>query len=163
RSAKLKWISAGVASAAIAAVSLATAGTARAADPRAELFQKFQTAVKGKTVAWVPVWLGVLESEWTRVMKAHFDDYGVKLKVRDPPGRGDCCLFPRHDEGRDRDPQRRQVDQDRLLAADQLGRQQGGRRHHQRAAAEPRPVRYPQRLGPADRGCGPSGQECRQA
>ena len=32
-------------------------------------------------MAWAPVWLGVLESEWTRVMKAHFDDYGMKFEV----------------------------------------------------------------------------------
>lgn len=65
---------------------------ANAADPRADLFQKFQTAVKGKTVAWVPVWLGVLESEWTRVMKAHFDDYGIKLVTRDPNFKSDVQL-----------------------------------------------------------------------
>ncbi|UGY17684.1 sugar ABC transporter substrate-binding protein [Bradyrhizobium septentrionale] len=88
----LKWMSAGLASAAIAAIALGSIDTARAADPRAELFQKFQTAVKGKTVAWVPVWLGVLESEWTRVMKAHFDDYGIKLIVRDPNFKSDVQL-----------------------------------------------------------------------
>jgi ribose transport system substrate-binding protein len=88
----LKWISACVAGAAIGAISLGSIGEARAADPRAELFQKFQAAVKGKTVAWVPVWLGVLESEWTRVMKAHFDDYGIKLVVRDPNFKSDVQL-----------------------------------------------------------------------
>ncbi|MEA3106819.1 MAG: ribose transport system substrate-binding protein, partial [Gammaproteobacteria bacterium] len=68
----------------IAAFFGATMGTGHAADPRAELLQKFQAAVKGKKVAWVPVWLGVLESEWTRVMKAHFDDYGIQFTFRDP-------------------------------------------------------------------------------
>jgi len=92
RSMGLKWVSAGIASAAIAGMSVGSIGAARAADPRAELFQKFQTAVKGKTVAWVPVWLGVLESEWTRVMKAHFDDYGIKLVVRDPNFKSDVQL-----------------------------------------------------------------------
>jgi ribose transport system substrate-binding protein len=92
RAISLKWVSAGLASVAIAAISAGSIGSARAADPRAELFQKFQTAVKGKTVAWVPVWLGVLESEWTRVMKAHFDDYGVKLIVRDPNFKSDVQL-----------------------------------------------------------------------
>ncbi|SDJ74589.1 monosaccharide ABC transporter substrate-binding protein, CUT2 family [Bradyrhizobium sp. Rc2d] len=92
RNVNLKWISAGIASAAIAAISVGSISAAHAADPRAELFQKFQTAVKGKTVAWVPVWLGVLESEWTRVMKAHFDDYGVKLIVRDPNFKSDVQL-----------------------------------------------------------------------
>src|SRR5438093_10460662 len=89
RGVSLKLMSAAIASVAIAAISVGSMGSARAADPRAELFQKFQTAVKGKTVAWVPVWLGVLESEWTRVMKAHFDDYGVKLIVRDPNFKSD--------------------------------------------------------------------------
>jgi ribose transport system substrate-binding protein len=77
----------------VAAVCVAgSMGSANAADPRAELFQKFDKTVKGKTVAWVPVWLGVLESEWTRVMKAHFDDYGVKLIVRDPNFKSDVQL-----------------------------------------------------------------------
>lgn len=65
---------------------------ASAADPRAELLQKFEKAVKGKTVAWVPVWMGVLEGEWTRVMKAHFDDYGIKMVTRDPNMKSDVQL-----------------------------------------------------------------------
>lgn len=77
---------------ACAAVAAASIDAAKAADPRAELYQKFDKAVRGKTVAWVPVWLGVLESEWTRVMKAHFDDYGVKLIVRDPNFKSDVQL-----------------------------------------------------------------------
>jgi ribose transport system substrate-binding protein len=76
----------------VAAAVAGWANTANAADPRADLFQKFQTSVKGKTVAWVPVWLGVLESEWTRVMKAHFDDYGIKLVMRDPNFKSDVQL-----------------------------------------------------------------------
>lgn len=55
-----------------------------AADPLAELLNQFEKAVKSKTVAWVPVWMGVLEGEWTRVMKAHFDDYGIKM-IKAPP------------------------------------------------------------------------------
>jgi len=47
---------------------------------REELRAQFDKALKGKTVAWAPVWLGVLESEWTRVMKAHFDDYGMNSR-----------------------------------------------------------------------------------
>ena len=67
-------------------------GPARAAEAREELRVEFDKSVKGKTVAWVPVWLGVLESEWTRVMKAHFDDYGVKLELRDPNFKSDVQL-----------------------------------------------------------------------
>jgi ribose transport system substrate-binding protein len=82
-------------SAAALAASVLAAATltpARAADPREELHASFEKAVKGKTVAWVPVWLGVLESTWTRVMKAHFDDYGMKLVVRDPNFKSDVQL-----------------------------------------------------------------------
>jgi ribose transport system substrate-binding protein len=78
--------------AALAAVCMAAGTSAYAADPRAELFEKFQKAVKGKTVAWVPVWVGVLEGEWTRVMKAHFDDYGIKMVMRDPNLKSDVQL-----------------------------------------------------------------------
>ena len=67
-------------------------GSAQAADPRSDLFNRFEKTVKGKKVAWVPVWMGVLESEWTRVMKAHFDDYGVDLVVRDPNFKSDVQL-----------------------------------------------------------------------
>ena len=92
KKAGLEFVRAGAAGLAIAAIAAGSLGTAHAADPRAELFQKFQTAVKGKTVAWVPVWLGVLESEWTRIMKAHFNDYGIKLIVRDPNFKSDVQL-----------------------------------------------------------------------
>ncbi len=76
----------------ILAVLACRAGPGAAADPREELHAAFDKAVKGKTVAWVPVWLGVLESEWTRVMKAHFDDYGIKMIVRDPNFKSDVQL-----------------------------------------------------------------------
>lgn len=78
---------------ALAATALIIGATqAHAADPRTELFQKFEKSVKGKTVAWVPVWMGVLEGEWTRVMKAHFDDYGIKMVTRDPNMKSDVQL-----------------------------------------------------------------------
>lgn len=77
---------------ALGALCAGTIASAEAADPRAELFAKFEKAVKGKKVAWVPVWMGVLESEWTRVMKAHFDDYGIELVTRDPNFKSDVQL-----------------------------------------------------------------------
>jgi ribose transport system substrate-binding protein len=77
---------------AAAAMAFSTIGAVKAADARAELYQKFEKSVKGKTVAWVPVWVGVLEAEWTRVMKAHFDDYGIKLVMRDPNFKSDVQL-----------------------------------------------------------------------
>lgn len=76
----------------LGALNVIGLATSHAADPRAELFSKFEKAVKGKKVAWVPVWMGVLESEWTRVMKAHFDDYGINLVVRDPNFKSDVQL-----------------------------------------------------------------------
>ena len=84
-------VRAGVAALAIAGFGLATAGGA-AADPRTDLFAKFETAVKGKKIAWVPVWLGVLESEWTRVMKSNFENHGIEFTVRDPNFKSDVQL-----------------------------------------------------------------------
>src|SRR5476651_672554 len=69
--------------ASIAALTVIAATPSKAVEAREELRTQFDKALKGKTVAWAPVWLGVLESEWTRVMKAHFDDYGMKFEVRD--------------------------------------------------------------------------------
>jgi len=89
---RFKGFRAGLIAVAAAALGASMIGQAHAADPRTELFNKFEKAVKGKKVAWVPVWLGVLESEWTRVMKAHFDDYGIELVVRDPNFKSDVQL-----------------------------------------------------------------------
>ncbi|WP_217808175.1 sugar ABC transporter substrate-binding protein [Oceanibacterium hippocampi] len=77
---------------AIGVAGAAIASSADAADPRQQLFEKFESAVKGKKVAWVPVWLGVLESEWTRVMQQNFDNYGIELTVRDPNFKSDVQL-----------------------------------------------------------------------
>ena len=87
----LSFMRAGVAGVALTIAASAFA-PAQAADPRADLYAKFEKAVKGKTVAWVPVWVGVLEGEWTRVMKAHFDDYGIKMVMRDPNLKSDVQL-----------------------------------------------------------------------
>lgn len=65
---------------------------AYSADAREELRASFDKALKGKTVAWSPVWMGVLESEWTRVMQAHFDDYGIKMVTRDANFKSDVQL-----------------------------------------------------------------------
>jgi ribose transport system substrate-binding protein len=78
--------------ASMAAIAAVAATPAKAAEAREELRAQFDKALKGKTVAWAPVWLGVLESEWTRVMKAHFDDYGMKLEVRDANFKSDVQL-----------------------------------------------------------------------
>ena len=45
--------------------------------------QEFLKATKGKTVAWSPAWLGVLETEWTNIMQENFKRYGIKFIVRD--------------------------------------------------------------------------------
>lgn len=85
-------IRSGLAALTVAAIGLGSVIGANAADPRQQLFDKFTTATKGKKVAWVPVWLGVLESEWTRVMKNSFDDHGIELIVRDPNFKSDVQL-----------------------------------------------------------------------
>ena len=76
----------------IAAAGWAAATPAKAVEAREQLRQQFDKALKGKTVAWAPVWLGVLESEWTREMKNRFDDYGIKLEVRDANFKSDVQL-----------------------------------------------------------------------
>lgn len=81
----------GAAAAAIGALAL-QALPASAAEPREELRIAFDKSLKGKKVAWAPVWLGVLESEWTRNMKTHFDDYGMTLIVRDANFKSDVQL-----------------------------------------------------------------------
>lgn len=68
---------------AVALMGFAVLSPSHAANTREEIRASFDKALKGKTVAWSPLWLGVLESEWTRVMQAHFDDYGMKLITRD--------------------------------------------------------------------------------
>lgn len=77
---------------AIVVLSAISANPSKAVEAREQLRAQFDKALKGKTVAWAPVWLGVLESEWTRVMKAHFDDYGIKFEVRDANFKSDVQL-----------------------------------------------------------------------
>jgi simple sugar transport system substrate-binding protein/ribose transport system substrate-binding protein len=85
------WTACGLAASALA-LAMSAPPSAKAAEAREELRAQFDKALKGKTVAWAPVWLGVLESEWTRVMKDHFDDYGIKLEVRDANFKSDVQL-----------------------------------------------------------------------
>ncbi|RWH72922.1 sugar ABC transporter substrate-binding protein [Mesorhizobium sp.] len=54
--------------------------------------QAFDTAISGKKVAWVPLWMGVLESEWTGIMKDQFGQYGISLVTRDPNFNNDAQL-----------------------------------------------------------------------
>lgn len=83
---------AGIGLAAMVATAALVAAPSQAAGPRDQLRDKFDKALKGKTVAWSPVWMGVLESEWTRVMKDRFDDYGIKLVTRDANMKSDIQL-----------------------------------------------------------------------
>ncbi|WLA45526.1 substrate-binding domain-containing protein [Bradyrhizobium elkanii] len=83
---------AGIGLAAMVASAVLVAAPSQAAGPRDQLREKFDKSLKGKTVAWSPVWMGVLESEWTRVMKDRFDDYGIKLVTRDANMKSDIQL-----------------------------------------------------------------------
>lgn len=82
----------GAAAAALSVAAFTVATASFAAEPREELRAQFDKALKGKKVAWAPVWLGVLESEWTRNMKTHFDDYGIQFVVRDANFKSDVQL-----------------------------------------------------------------------
>ena len=78
---------------AIVSALVVWAGTALAQeDQRTQLHEKFLKDVQGKTVAWSPCWLGVLETEWTNVMKANFERYGIKFLVRDGNFKADVQL-----------------------------------------------------------------------
>src|SRR5580698_330970 len=84
---------AGLGVAALAAAAGSTMSTpAKAAEAREQLRQQFDSNLKGKKVAWAPVWLGVLESEWTRVMKDRYDDYGISLEPRDANFKSDVIV-----------------------------------------------------------------------
>jgi ribose transport system substrate-binding protein len=76
----------------IAGAAWTLATPSNATEAREQLREQFDKALKGKTVAWSPVWLGVLESEWTREMQNRFDDYGIKLEVRDANFKSDVQL-----------------------------------------------------------------------
>jgi ribose transport system substrate-binding protein len=71
----------------LVALTVGLAGTAAFADTdvRTRLRSDFEKAVKGKTVAWVPITLGnPLGDSWTAAMRENFDRWGVKFIVRDP-------------------------------------------------------------------------------
>ncbi|KQT59696.1 ABC transporter substrate-binding protein [Methylobacterium sp. Leaf456] len=62
-------------------------------DPRAQMRPAFDRAVKGKTVAWVPLTLSTtIGMIWTRVMRENFERYGVNFVVRDPNFSADAQL-----------------------------------------------------------------------
>lgn len=74
------------------AIALGPVAATAQEDPRDEIIDLFAKNVVGKKVAWAPVWMGVLESEWTRVMKERFADYGIELTVRDSNFKSDVQL-----------------------------------------------------------------------
>ncbi len=76
----------------VAAASWSFVSPAKASEAREQLREQFDAALKGKKVAWAPVWMGVLESEWTRVMKNRFDDYGISFEARDANFKSDVQL-----------------------------------------------------------------------
>lgn len=54
-------------------------------DSSANLHARVDQALKGKTIAWVPLALGIPLTEiWTQVMRAEAEARGIKLIVRDP-------------------------------------------------------------------------------
>lgn len=54
-------------------------------DSSANLHARVDAALKGKTIAWVPVAMGIPLTEiWTQVMRAEAEARGMKLIVRDP-------------------------------------------------------------------------------
>lgn len=71
--------------ASLAACGFVVEASSAQTDPRSQLRVDFDKAVKGKTVAWVPITMGTpIDQIWTAVMQSHFDKYGIKFVVRDP-------------------------------------------------------------------------------
>ena len=69
-----------------AGLALAVGSAAFAqADSRSQLHDAFDKQIKGKTVAWVPISLGVpIADMWTKAMRENFERWGMKFIVRDP-------------------------------------------------------------------------------
>lgn len=77
---------------AAAAVTLCSIAFVQGA-PRSDTRAAFDKAVRGKTVAWVPLTMSTsIDIIWTRVMRDNFDRYGIKLVVRDPNFSSDAQL-----------------------------------------------------------------------
>ena len=76
----------GMLSALVSAATILPATKADAqSDPRMQLRTDFDTIVKGKKVAWVPITLGnPLGDSWTKAMKGNFDRFGIEFVTRDP-------------------------------------------------------------------------------
>ena len=91
RSKLMKGLVLGMALAA-AVISAAPAGAEGKPNIREKWRMGFDEKIKGKKVAWVPVWMGVLESEWTAVMKDQFSRYGIDFAMRDPNFNNDVAL-----------------------------------------------------------------------
>lgn len=54
-------------------------------DSRSQMRAGFDKAVKGKTVAWVPITMSTpIDQIWSAVMRQNFDRYGIRFVVRDP-------------------------------------------------------------------------------
>ncbi len=71
--------------AAVFAAGAAPRARAQAEDARTLTRADFDRAVKGKTVAWVPLTMSTpIDQIWTEVMRQNFEKYGLRLVVRDP-------------------------------------------------------------------------------
>ena len=82
----LNMVMLGMLSALVSAAAILPATKAAAqSDPRMQLRTDFDTIVKGKKVAWVPITLGnPLGDSWTKAMKGNFDRFGIEFVTRDP-------------------------------------------------------------------------------
>ncbi|HLJ65064.1 MAG TPA: sugar ABC transporter substrate-binding protein [Stellaceae bacterium] len=81
----LKGLMAIAIAAILAAPTVARADELSGGNSSRELRAKYDKETEGKTVAWVPVALGVpLTDEWTAVMTKEAADRGYKFLVRDP-------------------------------------------------------------------------------
>jgi ribose transport system substrate-binding protein len=82
------WLAASL----MAATVLAPWGAIAKENAREQWRAAFDESLVGKRVVWVPIYLGVLESEWTNVMRDHFQRWGIKFDTRDPNFNADVQL-----------------------------------------------------------------------
>ena len=74
-----------IAGAALLAAALPALAQEAGTKTARELREAYDTAVKGKTIAFLPIALGVpLQDEWNRVLQQEAEWRGMKYVVRDP-------------------------------------------------------------------------------
>jgi ribose transport system substrate-binding protein len=76
----------------LGALLLAPIAASAKDDMRMQMRAAFDSKLVGKKIVWVPIYLGVLESELTNSMRSNFKQWGIDFKTRDPNFNADLQL-----------------------------------------------------------------------